>query len=74
MVTKIKQSLDPEEYARKYHNNSRSWIYTSIFLRFVVNGAKEKVNENDLCCELCSLEVDIETEFGVQGVYGERMG
>lgn len=46
----------------------------SIFLRFVVNGAREKVNERDICCRLCSLEVDTETEFGMQDVHGERPG
>ncbi|XP_060006622.1 intraflagellar transport protein 57 homolog isoform X2 [Lagenorhynchus albirostris] len=41
------QSLGPEKCALKYHGDSRSWVYMSIFLRFVVNGAREKdMNES----------------------------
>lgn len=40
----------------------------------MVNGTREKVNEKDMCCRLCSPEVDAETEFGVQDIYGERTG
>lgn len=40
----------------------------------MVNGARENVNEKDVCCRLCSLEVDTKTEFGVQDVCCERKG
>lgn len=38
----------------------------------MVSGARENLNEKDIYCKLCSLEVDTETEFGVQEVYYER--
>lgn len=56
----IKHSLDPEKFAFKDGGNSRSWLYMSIFLRLVV-GTREKANETDIRCRLCSLEVDTET-------------
>lgn len=61
----IKYSLNSEKCALKYHDNSKKWVYTSILLRFVVSGARENINEKDIYCKLCSLEVDAETEFRV---------
>lgn len=67
-----KHSLDPKKCALKYHDNSRKWVYISILLRFVVSGARGNINEKDIYCKLCSLEVDTETKFRVQDVYCER--